>query len=314
MMRYNDYMDFSMNQIKAFLTLFETLNYTQAAKYCFITQSTLSRNIQNMENSLGIQLFIRNTVRVIPTPAGRNLYASLKPLSDEYEKAILNTYRIQEGKGHLLTLLISDSMDIQEELLPFIQFFKRCHPDFEIRVIRDATFNTYQHFKNNMCDVAFDFLIRENEDPAYIRAEPLFTGPYYLYMLKTNPLCRKQELTLNDLASLNLLVCSPSHGSDQVSFTTRLLANIGKTPHLSYYVDRPSDLSLNIQEYNQGILADAYFIDRNSPLLESRPIQNTTSNIYFKYLCDEGESNDVQLFIKELRSFFKLNSREEKSK
>ena len=62
-MRYNEYLNFSLYQIKEFLALCEHLNYTKAAKECFVTQSTLSRNIQSMENTLGIQLFVRNTVK-----------------------------------------------------------------------------------------------------------------------------------------------------------------------------------------------------------------------------------------------------------
>ena len=77
-MRYNDYMNFKLYQIKEFLSLYENLNYTKAAKECYVSQSTLSRNIQMLENTLGIQLFVRNTVKVTPTPAGRSLYIELK--------------------------------------------------------------------------------------------------------------------------------------------------------------------------------------------------------------------------------------------
>ena len=39
-MRYNEYLNFSLYQIKEFLALCEHLNYTKAAKECFVTQST----------------------------------------------------------------------------------------------------------------------------------------------------------------------------------------------------------------------------------------------------------------------------------
>ena len=79
-MRYNEYLNFSLYQIKEFLALCEHLNYTKAAKECFVTQSTLSRNIQSMENTLGIQLCVRNTVKVTTPPDGRNLYEKLKTI------------------------------------------------------------------------------------------------------------------------------------------------------------------------------------------------------------------------------------------
>ena len=57
-----------------FLTLADTLSYTKTAEIFGVTQPTISRNIYKLEVSLGLQLFIRDTSKVILTPAGKSLY------------------------------------------------------------------------------------------------------------------------------------------------------------------------------------------------------------------------------------------------
>lgn len=56
-----------------FLILSKTLNYSQAANSLYITQSVLSKHIQELEKELDTQLFLRTTHEVSLTPAGRRL-------------------------------------------------------------------------------------------------------------------------------------------------------------------------------------------------------------------------------------------------
>ena len=58
--------------LRYFISAAECLNFTQAAKECFITQTAMSQHIANMEKELGFQLFRRNNRRVELTAAGRD--------------------------------------------------------------------------------------------------------------------------------------------------------------------------------------------------------------------------------------------------
>ena len=59
-----------IRQLKYFLKLAETLNFSKASRELFITQSTLSQQILNLERELDQQLFIRNSHEVVLTEAG----------------------------------------------------------------------------------------------------------------------------------------------------------------------------------------------------------------------------------------------------
>ena len=51
-------------QIRCFLALYETLNFSAAARQLFLTQPTLSYQIRTLEEELGTPLFTRTTCRV----------------------------------------------------------------------------------------------------------------------------------------------------------------------------------------------------------------------------------------------------------
>jgi DNA-binding transcriptional LysR family regulator len=59
-----------LRQLKYFLRVAETLNFSVAARELFITQSTLSQQILNLEHELDQQLFERNSHEVLLTESG----------------------------------------------------------------------------------------------------------------------------------------------------------------------------------------------------------------------------------------------------
>ena len=72
-------MDFSLRQLRAFATIARLRSFTRAADVLHTTQPALSAQIRELEASLGVRLFDRNTRSVAPTRAG----ADLLPVVDQ---------------------------------------------------------------------------------------------------------------------------------------------------------------------------------------------------------------------------------------
>ena len=66
-----------INRIREFLVLSEHLNYSKAANLLYITQPVLSRHIHDLEETLGGQLFLRDTHSVQLTEFGQLCAAQL---------------------------------------------------------------------------------------------------------------------------------------------------------------------------------------------------------------------------------------------
>jgi len=304
-MRYINYLDFSMYHIKLFLSLAENLNYTKTADKCGVTQSSLSRIIMQLESMLGIQLFIRNTSKVILTPAGKSLYKDFENLYGNIEHAVQKAYRIQKGKSRPLNIGVSDGMDINVELMPFLQTFQQKYPNFEINFIRDYDHTLMKKLRQHTYDVVFDFTLKEIDDP-FINEKSLFSGPLMLYMLKSNPLCQKEILTLSDLQSQRILIRAPSLEPVGMEIIHKLFTTQNIEPRFSTFVANAQDMYLNLRENNQVILADRYFLDRYSPILCAKPIKDTKSTVWIRWMKEFEEDRDTDLFVGELLEHFDL--------
>lgn len=79
-----------LNEIKVryFLELAKTLSFTKAANNLFITQQTLSKQISNMEEDLGFQLFERTTKSVRLTKSGKDLYHFFADATAEFDRLV----------------------------------------------------------------------------------------------------------------------------------------------------------------------------------------------------------------------------------
>ena len=69
--------DTNLNLYKIFCTVAETRNYTEASERLFVTESTISSHIKNLENQLDTTLFYRERDGLKLTERGKELYNSI---------------------------------------------------------------------------------------------------------------------------------------------------------------------------------------------------------------------------------------------
>lgn len=74
-----------IRQLRSFLAVADTLNFSRAAQSLFLSQSALSRQIMDLEREIGLPLFERNTRRVELTEAGRQLLSRARELMERWD-------------------------------------------------------------------------------------------------------------------------------------------------------------------------------------------------------------------------------------
>ena len=77
-----------LRHFKYFLVVAEELNFTKAAQRLFISQPPLSRQIKDLEQEIGAQLFIRNNKKVVLTEAGKFLQKETSTLEQKSLRAL----------------------------------------------------------------------------------------------------------------------------------------------------------------------------------------------------------------------------------
>lgn len=93
-----------LREIRAFLTLAETLHFARAAGQLGINASRVSQTIAELESRLGVKLFDRTSRRVALTPAGRQLLERLAPAYHELQDALDETARQALGPSGTLRI------------------------------------------------------------------------------------------------------------------------------------------------------------------------------------------------------------------
>ena len=96
-MEPKEYPKINMLQIHYFLKVAEKGSFTSAAKQLYTTQSTLSKTIISIEQTLGLTLFIRSHKRLILTDAGKHLYKKWKQVLEDFDHSVEECRILQSG-------------------------------------------------------------------------------------------------------------------------------------------------------------------------------------------------------------------------
>ena len=107
-------------------------SYTHASQELFITQSAVSRQIQQLEELLGLSLFNRTRHGVELTQAGQQYYQSIKPYLIGLEQCTLDVIT-HKGLGGTLKLGVVPTFATRW-LLPKLQRFNQVHPEITIHL------------------------------------------------------------------------------------------------------------------------------------------------------------------------------------
>lgn len=95
-----------IRQLRYFIAVADTLNFSRAASSVYLSQSALSRQIMDLEKEVGLPLFRRSTRQVELTEAGKALQISAKELISRWEKMLPEVRNAVSEEARALTLTI----------------------------------------------------------------------------------------------------------------------------------------------------------------------------------------------------------------
>lgn len=154
-----------LRHLRYFVTVVEEQSITKAAEKLCIAQPPLSRQIQNLEQELGIQLFERGSRPVRTTEAGQFFYQHAVQILTHTAQAASMAKRISTVSkivriGYVSSLLYA--------LLPqIIYMFRQTNPDIEVELIECGTKDQIEALKQGKIDLGFGRL--RISDPAIKR-------------------------------------------------------------------------------------------------------------------------------------------------
>jgi LysR family transcriptional repressor of citA len=119
-------------QLKTFLSLAETRNFSKSAEKLIVSQSTVSKRIQDLEKEVGQELFVRERAGIELTRAGKALLEYVEQIVNLEEKAFLQINRTSQYSGYLILGTVYAYYDLY--LSKQLSRFMTLHPEISIRV------------------------------------------------------------------------------------------------------------------------------------------------------------------------------------
>ncbi len=196
-----------MHQLRYFVAVAQANSFSRAAEACCVSQPSLSQQIAKLESDVGQRLLDRLGRRVQLTDAGRQLLDAALAILAMVEDA----ERRLSDDGNLAgcRLTLGAIPTIAPYLLPVVlrQFEKR-HPGVEMTVHEDVTRNLSAAVLSGDIDLAVMALPIEDDRLAF---ETLWTEPLLLALPRGHRLCRKKEITLENLQEERFLLLTEVH-------------------------------------------------------------------------------------------------------
>ncbi|MFT8361951.1 MAG: acetoin biosynthesis transcriptional regulator AlsR [Sporolactobacillus sp.] len=187
-----------------FITVAEELHFGRAAARLQMTQPPLSKQIQQMEDEMGVMLFKRNKRHVELTTAGELFLADARKIRAQLTQAIDTAQRAQRGEfGQLVIGFVgSASYDI---LPAFIREYRRLYPEVAVILHELSTPDQVLALLGRRIDIG---LLHPPISSSLIEHEPVKKGVAALSLPKNHPLASQPTITLEDLRDQSFIVVS----------------------------------------------------------------------------------------------------------
>lgn len=200
-----------LRQLRYFIKAKEVLNFTEASKQLYISQSTLSQQIKQLEDEIGVPLFNRLGKRITLTEAGElfAVYArnSIKSAADGLimikDLSDLNSGSISVGVTFALRNILTKA----------VTRFSTKFPNIKIKIVFETSTQLLERLKNAELDFVLTF--KEAAEDASLKYLSVLKSPMSLVVSKKSEYSRKKTITLNDIVSLPLALPDSGYSTTQ---------------------------------------------------------------------------------------------------
>lgn len=223
-------------------------SFVMAAEKCFVTQPTLSMQIQKLEDELGIKIFDRSKLPVVPTEIGAVVVAQSRIILKENAriKEIIADQK-KEVQGNLRVGIIPT---LAPYLLPrILTGFMKKYPKVKLEIWEYPTEQIMQQLKQELLDCGI--LATPLHNP-HLEEHPLFYESFVVYTAKSNSLFDKKVIKPEDLDVREVWLLNEGHCMrNQVLNICRDKFTMGEYKNLEYNTGSVETLKRMV-ELNEG--------------------------------------------------------------
>jgi len=194
-------------QLEYIVAVYTYRSFVMAAEKCFVTQPTLSMQVQKLEDTLGVKLFDRSKQPVSPTEIGIDIIAQARTLLAESEKIKeIITDRQKELSGELKVAIIPT---VSPYILPkILRGFVEKYPQVKLIVWEQTTEQIILQLKNGTIDCG---ILSTPLHEGNLKEIPVFYENFVAYVSKNSKLSKKKNICPEDIDMEEIWVLNEGH-------------------------------------------------------------------------------------------------------
>jgi DNA-binding transcriptional LysR family regulator len=235
-----------MHQVRYFLAVARTLNFTRAAEQCNVSQPALTRAIRQLEEELAGKLLRREGKHSHLTDLGLRMVPLMQQCYESAAAAKTLASSFKKGAAQALSIALSHSIDARLLAGPLAEM-QRALPGLQLKVERAGAREITEGLKKGGIDFAVAGPIGRDWDR--LDAWPLFEEPFELVVHERHPLAHEARIEARRLEGQRLLVSSRCESAEALAAA---LEAHGLTAGEAHQIDAIGDL-LALLEANLGV-------------------------------------------------------------
>lgn len=189
-------MDIDTRLLRYFMAVAETENLPRAAQRLHVAQPALATQIKQLENQLGMELFIRSRAGMTLTAPGKVLAAQVPALLSGWDRILRDT-KSDASRAACVLRLGSVQSAADGHIPEIIRVFHRLHPDWQVDIRQGGWTDPTAGLDEGDVDVALLRLPFPGQDEYHLRE--LFTEPRWIALPEDHPLAERDDIAFREL-------------------------------------------------------------------------------------------------------------------
>lgn len=194
-----------LRQLRYFVMTAETLNFSAAARKLFVTQSTLSQQIQQLEDELGSKLFARDPHKVSLTEAGDRLLPLARQTLLDANLCRTQMIDLRETVSGVLNIGVTHSFSsiLSEPMKQFMAAYR----DVKLNIVYTGTLDLIEMLRAHTIDFALAYKPYKSFDD--LESHELFSDQLCAVVRKDHVLADRKKIGLSELEGFGIAMPSP---------------------------------------------------------------------------------------------------------
>ena len=263
-----------LRHLRYFLAVGEALNFTTAAAQLRVAQPALSRQVQDLEDEIGVDLLSRSPRGVTLTAEGKLFLEEVRELLKRADESVEKVRALARGEYGELHVGYAPVPTV-EILPPALAAFQKAVPRVKVLLHDLSSDELIAGLQNATLELAI-MVQPTGEQTAGIEFELLRTYPWCVAMTAAHPFARLKSIALEKVAAEPLVVLRRKDYSEYHRILDRIFAPISAKPRIAVECDSASSLIIEVEAGRGIALVTTIFKLVAGKRLLYRPLTGTT--------------------------------------